>query len=218
MDLIGVDVTDMPDTRPRRGDYVTLIGADLGVDELAAAMGPSATRFSPAWAGAITGFGRTDRSERAGAPRAISSAILEHVPAKRAPVLRKGMLDMRWSAMTIRRASSDLGLGFHGQARAQFRLPELRRGHRRWQGKCDACGEWNTHRRGKRRFGHRRRSAAGRRARAACSHSSRWPARRTRPRGSPPASPSSTASPAAALSAARCCWSAAIRASASRRC
>ncbi|HEY6256913.1 MAG TPA: alanine racemase [Xanthobacteraceae bacterium] len=39
MDLISVDVTDIADGRARRGDFVTLIGGDLGVDELAAALG-----------------------------------------------------------------------------------------------------------------------------------------------------------------------------------
>jgi alanine racemase len=39
MDVIGVDVTDVPDGRARRGDFATLIGGGLGVDELAAAQG-----------------------------------------------------------------------------------------------------------------------------------------------------------------------------------
>jgi alanine racemase len=39
MDLISVDVTDVADGRARRGDVVTLIGSDLGVDELATALG-----------------------------------------------------------------------------------------------------------------------------------------------------------------------------------
>ena len=39
MDLIAVDVTDVPDGRARRGDFATLIGAELGIDELAAALG-----------------------------------------------------------------------------------------------------------------------------------------------------------------------------------
>jgi alanine racemase len=39
MDLISVDVTDVPDGRARRGDFATLIGGDLGIDELAAAAG-----------------------------------------------------------------------------------------------------------------------------------------------------------------------------------
>jgi alanine racemase len=39
MDLISIDVTDVPDGRARRGDFVTLIGGELGVDELAAALG-----------------------------------------------------------------------------------------------------------------------------------------------------------------------------------
>ena len=39
MDLISIDVTDIPGGRARRGDFVTLIGGDLGIDELAAALG-----------------------------------------------------------------------------------------------------------------------------------------------------------------------------------
>jgi alanine racemase len=39
MYLISVDVTDVPDGRARRGDFATLIGSDLGIDELAAASG-----------------------------------------------------------------------------------------------------------------------------------------------------------------------------------
>jgi alanine racemase len=39
MDLIAVDVTDVPDGRARRGDFATLIGGDLGVDALAATAG-----------------------------------------------------------------------------------------------------------------------------------------------------------------------------------
>ncbi len=39
MDLLAVDVTDLPDGGARRGEFVTLIGGDLGVDELGAACG-----------------------------------------------------------------------------------------------------------------------------------------------------------------------------------
>jgi alanine racemase len=39
MDLISVDVTDVPDGRARRGDFATLIGGDLGIDEVAASFG-----------------------------------------------------------------------------------------------------------------------------------------------------------------------------------
>jgi alanine racemase len=39
MDLIAADVTDLPDGSARRGDFATLIGGDIGVDELAAASG-----------------------------------------------------------------------------------------------------------------------------------------------------------------------------------
>jgi len=39
MDLIAVDVTDVPDGRARRGDFATLIGGDLGIDELATSLG-----------------------------------------------------------------------------------------------------------------------------------------------------------------------------------
>jgi alanine racemase len=39
MDLLAIDVTALPDNAVRRGDLVTLIGATIGVDELAAAAG-----------------------------------------------------------------------------------------------------------------------------------------------------------------------------------
>ncbi len=39
MDLIAVDVTDLPDGAARRGDFATLIGEGISLDELAAAMG-----------------------------------------------------------------------------------------------------------------------------------------------------------------------------------
>jgi len=37
MDMIAVDVTDLPESSARRGDFATLIGGDIGVDDLAAA-------------------------------------------------------------------------------------------------------------------------------------------------------------------------------------
>jgi alanine racemase len=39
MDLTAVDVTDLPDGKARRGDFATLIGEGLSVDDLAAGMG-----------------------------------------------------------------------------------------------------------------------------------------------------------------------------------
>jgi alanine racemase len=39
MDLIAVDVTDLPEGSVRRGDFATLIGAGIDVDDLAAASG-----------------------------------------------------------------------------------------------------------------------------------------------------------------------------------
>ena len=39
MDVIAVDVTDLPEGSARRGDLATLIGGELGVDELGAAAG-----------------------------------------------------------------------------------------------------------------------------------------------------------------------------------
>ena len=39
MDLIAVDVTDLPDGAVRRGDFATLIGEGMSVDDLAAGMG-----------------------------------------------------------------------------------------------------------------------------------------------------------------------------------
>jgi alanine racemase len=39
MDLLAIDVTDLPEGAARRGDFATLIGGDIGVDELGAAAG-----------------------------------------------------------------------------------------------------------------------------------------------------------------------------------
>ncbi|TMJ04611.1 MAG: alanine racemase [Alphaproteobacteria bacterium] len=39
MDLIAIDVTDVPDRQISRGDLVSLLGAEIGVDELAARAG-----------------------------------------------------------------------------------------------------------------------------------------------------------------------------------
>jgi alanine racemase len=39
MDLLALDITDLPEHAAKRGDYVTLIGEDIAVDEVAAAMG-----------------------------------------------------------------------------------------------------------------------------------------------------------------------------------
>jgi alanine racemase len=39
MDLLAIDITALPDHTARRGDLVTLIGGDIGVDDLATAAG-----------------------------------------------------------------------------------------------------------------------------------------------------------------------------------
>jgi len=36
MDLIAIDITEVPDGTMRRGDYVTLIGDQISIDEFAA--------------------------------------------------------------------------------------------------------------------------------------------------------------------------------------
>jgi alanine racemase len=39
MDVLAIDVTDLPDSSARRGDFATLIGGGIGVDEVGAAAG-----------------------------------------------------------------------------------------------------------------------------------------------------------------------------------
>ena len=39
MDLLAVDVTDLPDSGARRGEFATLIGGGIDVDEFGAACG-----------------------------------------------------------------------------------------------------------------------------------------------------------------------------------
>ena len=60
MDLLAVDVTDVPETAARRGDFVTVVGGDIGVDDVAA------------WAGTVgyevlTNLGRRFRRHYCGA-------------------------------------------------------------------------------------------------------------------------------------------------------
>jgi alanine racemase len=62
MDLIAVDVTDVPEGGARRGDFATLIGGDIGIDELAAALGTISyevltrmgSRFHRVYKGSVT--------------------------------------------------------------------------------------------------------------------------------------------------------------------
>ena len=78
----------------------------------------------------------------------------------------------------------------------------------RWQGKCEACGEWNTL---VEEGDGTAASPAGRPARPRAAQGPQVRARaagrrdRTRPLACRPAWPNSTASPAAASCAARCC-------------
>src|SRR5262249_20279342 len=51
MDLIAVDVTELPEGAVRRGDFATLIGEGVSVDDLASAMGTIAYEV-------LTGLGR----------------------------------------------------------------------------------------------------------------------------------------------------------------
>jgi alanine racemase len=39
MDLMAIDITALPDHSVRRGDFVMLLGSEIGVDELATAAG-----------------------------------------------------------------------------------------------------------------------------------------------------------------------------------
>ena len=39
MDLLAVDVSDLPDRAARRGDFATLIGGELSLETVAAASG-----------------------------------------------------------------------------------------------------------------------------------------------------------------------------------
>ena len=54
MDLIAIDVTDLADDTVRRGDLVTLLGGEIGVDELAARAGTIGYEV-------LTGLGRRYR-------------------------------------------------------------------------------------------------------------------------------------------------------------
>ena len=110
------------------------------------------------------------------------------------------------------------------KARTAYVCSECGAEYNKWQGQCGECGAWNTlvrDRAGIRRRGElagRAPQRLGRQGRCAEGHRAEGRAPAARMRACPPASASSTACSAAAWSKARWCWSAAIRASASRRC
>jgi alanine racemase len=54
MDLVAVDVTDLPEDTPRRGDFAALLDEEIGVDELASHAGTVAYEI-------LTGFGNRYR-------------------------------------------------------------------------------------------------------------------------------------------------------------
>ena len=140
MDLVCIDITDLPDGAVHRGDLATFIGADISVDEVAASAGT------------------------------IGYEILTRLGPRCHLVYRGAeMHDMAARAQNF--VCQNCGAAFA-----------------RWAGNCEACGEWNT----LVEEGAERRAARVA-ARAGCSPSSRSRARRTKRRGSPPASPNSTA-------------------------
>jgi alanine racemase len=61
MDLMAVDITDLPDGTAHRGDLVTLIGGDLTLDEVAAVAGQISYEL-------LTGLGRRHNRQYIGAP------------------------------------------------------------------------------------------------------------------------------------------------------
>ena len=69
----------------------------------------------------------------------------------------------------------------HGQDRLSFICQNCGAACGRWQGKCDACGEWNTIAEEGAAADRRDPRPRGR-ARAACSRSNRWPAKPRAPR------------------------------------
>ena len=90
-------------------------------------------------------------------------------------------------SLALRRIRTALDRAVSNMARREptFICQNCGAAYGRWQGKCDACGEWNTIVEESAATA-RPRCPAARRARAGCSRSSRSPARRTRRRGSPP--------------------------------
>ena len=154
MDLIALDVTDLPEHAAKRGDYVTLIGGDIGVDELAGAMRHDRLRGADPSAGAITVFGPTDRGERTGAPRArFHPRSPRACPAKADTGLATRTCSNRFPISMAKHAPT-------------FVCQNCGAVYTRWQGKCEACGEWNTLVEESGAARHRRRPGPRRRARA----------------------------------------------------
>ena len=103
-----------------------MIGGEIGVDELAAAAGTIGYDV-------LTSLGHryhasTGAPERRLIPR-VSDFLKMFLYCSHRPI---SLSHRYFPAIPDVETQSDL------------RLPELRRGFSRWQGKCEACGEWNT--------------------------------------------------------------------------
>ena len=123
MDLIAVDVTDLPRSAAQRGDLVTLLGDGIGVDDLAARAGTIGYEV-------LTSLGR--RYRRVYRPDPLFSCMFLYcshrsamVPAPSRRIARRGNRAMAKNAPSFICQNCGAVYG-------------------RWQGKCEACGEWNT--------------------------------------------------------------------------
>ena len=166
MDLVCIDVTDLPDAAVHRGDVATFIGEKI--------------------------FDRRSRRIRR------HDRLRNPDPAR--PALPSRLSRRLRTVAMVARAQN-------------FVCQSCGAASARWAGRCEACGAWNT----------LVEEGAAAPARAVAQgppvrHRAAQRAKRWKRPGSPPASPNSIASPAAVWCAARCCCSAAIPASANRRC
>src|SRR5262249_13087599 len=121
----AVAVSDLAEGAARRGDLATLIGEGVTVDDLAAGMGTIGyevltnlgRRYHRVYKG--KGFGGSVWALRHPAP-GFGLACAPHTHA----------LNERYPTMARRETS--------------FICQNCGAAYGRWQGKCDACGEWNT--------------------------------------------------------------------------
>ena len=126
MDLLAIDITDLPDNAARRGDLATLIGGEIdGRRRSPPLPAPSATRCSPASGGGITGFIGADGEIPLNQHflKQCSCIVLMAVLACREPIT---------GAIPVSKRNLSFICQNCGAAAP------------RWQGKCEACGEWNT--------------------------------------------------------------------------
>src|SRR5262249_11990880 len=127
----AVDVTDVAEGAVRRGGFSTLIGDRVSVDDLATGMGTIGYEV-------LTDLGRRD-------PRLYKGGgLLTSNNRGGAGETAKGGCSPGRSTASAGKALDPAVSDQMARRETTFICQPCGAAYSRWQGKCDACGQWNT--------------------------------------------------------------------------